>query len=116
MVLFDEVEKAHADVFNVLLQVLDDGRITDSQGRTVSFRNVIVILTSNIGAAAILDPGTLPARERVMTAVRSHFRPEFVNRIDEFIVFEPLRLQQIQRIVGLQARLGCCFFALKGSD
>lgn len=112
VVLFDETEKAHGDVFNVLLQILDDGRVTDSQGRgaraaaacarprslararpVVSFRNAIVILTSNIGSSYLLEgmeeaEAAAAARERVMAAVRAHFRPEFVNRIDEFIVFE----------------------------
>ena len=109
VVLFDETEKAHGDVFNVLLQILDDGRVTDSQGRVVSFRNAIVILTSNIGSTYVLDEqaGGDAARERVMQAVRAHFRPEFVNRIDEFIVFHPLREKQIERIVRLQVARVC---------
>ena len=115
VILFDETEKAHSDVFNVLLQILDDGRVTDSQGRVVSFRNAIVILTSNIGSSYVLDEpqgghadgaataaAEAVAKERVMGAVRAHFRPEFVNRIDEFIVFHPLRQKQIERIVRLQ--------------
>jgi ATP-dependent Clp protease ATP-binding subunit ClpB len=106
VLLFDEVEKAHADVFNVLLQVLDDGRVTDSQGRTVSFKNAVIILTSNLGSGALLEAelagGHEGAREAVMAAVRAHFRPEFVNRIDEFVVFDPLRMDQIKGIVRLQ--------------
>jgi ATP-dependent Clp protease ATP-binding subunit ClpB len=105
VVLFDEVEKAHADVFNVLLQVLDDGRVTDSQGRTVSFKNVVIIMTSNVGSQHVLEPGEggpVAAKERVMEAVQKLFRPEFVNRIDEFIVFDPLSQAQIEAIVKLQ--------------
>jgi len=108
VILFDEVEKAHGDVFNVLLQILDDGRVTDSQGRTVNFKNCVIILTSNIGSAAILEAmesGVSPMelKERVTSQVRSHFRPEFINRIDEFIVFQGLQKNQIQAIVRLQA-------------
>ncbi|WP_291440138.1 AAA family ATPase, partial [Desulfovibrio sp.] len=112
VILFDEIEKAHPDVFNTLLQLLDDGRLTDSQGRTVDFRNCIVIMTSNIGSMHLLDgieaDGTLKegARERVMEDLRAHFRPEFLNRVDETVVFLPLRRDQISRIVDLQlARL-----------
>ena len=96
VVLFDEVEKAHPDVFNVLLQVLDDGRITDSQGRTVDFKNTILIMTSNIGAEYLLDgikpDGTIDpsASEKVFADLRLHFRPEFLNRLDEMILFKPL--------------------------
>lgn len=106
VVLFDEVEKAHADVFNILLQILDDGRVTDSQGRTVSFKNALIILTSNLGSAAILEAGgnREAARDAVMAAVRSHFRPEFVNRVDEFVVFDGLSQSQIASIVRLQAK------------
>lgn len=108
VILFDEVEKAHGDVFNVLLQILDDGRVTDSQGRTVNFKNCVIILTSNIGSAAILEAmesGVSPMelKERVTSQVRIHFRPEFINRIDEFIVFQGLQKNQIQAIVRLQA-------------
>ncbi len=111
VILFDEVEKAHADVFNVLLQILDDGRVTDSQGRTVSFKNAIIILTSNLGSGAILESmgmgmDSKGVKDMVMAAVRSHFRPEFINRIDDFIIFDPLRLEQIKSIVKLQARAG----------
>ena len=107
VVLFDEVEKAHPDVFNVLLQVLDDGRITDSQGRTVDFKNTIIILTSNIGSQELLegigeDGSILPeCEERVMRELRGHFRPEFLNRLDEIILFKPLAKEHITSIVDL---------------
>lgn len=102
VILFDEVEKAHADVFNILLQVLDDGRVTDSQGRVVSFKNALIIMTSNLGSGYILDDPEA-AQEHVMAAVRGHFRPEFINRIDEFAIFDPLQRDQIKSIVRLQA-------------
>ncbi|MFE1768231.1 ATP-dependent chaperone ClpB [Streptomyces angustmyceticus] len=108
VVLFDEVEKAHADVFNTLLQVLDDGRITDAQGRTVDFRNTVVIMTSNIGSAHLLDAVTPEgeikpeARALVMGELQSHFRPEFLNRVDDVVLFKPLGMDQIKRIVELQ--------------
>jgi ATP-dependent Clp protease ATP-binding subunit ClpB len=106
VVLFDEIEKAHADVFNTLLQVLDDGRITDSQGRTVDFRNTVIIMTSNIGAEHLIGgfSGDIPpdARDHVMAELRAHFRPEFLNRIDDIILFKRLTLDQIERIVDLQ--------------
>jgi ATP-dependent Clp protease ATP-binding subunit ClpB len=104
VILLDEIEKAHGDVFNVLLQLLDDGRLTDAQGRTVDFRNTIVIMTSNLGAAVFQDP-TVSAevrQEKVMAEVRSHFRPEFVNRIDEVVVFDALGREEILRIVDIQ--------------
>jgi len=106
VVLFDEIEKAHPDVFNVLLQVLDDGRITDAQGRTVDFKNTIVIMTSNLGSRFLLDGVTGDAipenvRESVMAEVRRAFRPEFLNRIDETILFKPLTLEEIGKIVDL---------------
>ncbi|KXU35061.1 ATP-dependent chaperone ClpB [Cephaloticoccus primus] len=107
VVLFDEVEKAHPDVFNILLQVLDDGRITDSQGRTIDFKNTILIMTSNLGSRFLLDGvsdgGAIPesVRESVMSELRSTFRPEFLNRIDETILFKPLSLEEITRIVDL---------------
>ena len=107
VVLFDEVEKAHPDVFNVLLQVLDDGRITDSQGRTVDFKNTILIMTSNIGASYLLegirDDGSIDERcqEMVMNDLRAHFRPEFLNRLDETIMFKPLTKQNIRAIIDL---------------
>ncbi|MBP5159468.1 MAG: AAA family ATPase, partial [Lachnospiraceae bacterium] len=107
VVLFDEVEKAHPDVFNVLLQVLDDGRITDSQGRTVDFKNTILIMTSNIGSSYLLegiDPdGNIreDARAEVMAELRAHFRPEFLNRLDETIMFKPLTKDNITSIIDL---------------
>ena len=107
VVLFDEVEKAHPDVFNVLLQVLDDGRITDSQGRTVDFKNTIIILTSNIGSQYLLEGidenGSIrpEAKEAVMNDLRTHFRPEFLNRLDEMILFKPLTKENIGSIVDL---------------
>jgi ATP-dependent Clp protease ATP-binding subunit ClpB len=106
VVLFDEIEKAHPDVFNVLLQVLDDGRITDSQGRTVDFKNTIIIMTSNIGSRFLLEGvtgDTIPesVREGVMADLRSSFRPEFLNRIDETILFKPLTMDEIESIVVL---------------
>jgi ATP-dependent Clp protease ATP-binding subunit ClpB len=103
VILFDEVEKAHGDVFNVLLQVLDDGRITDGQGRTVDFRNTVIILTSNIGSQFILHEENSEQREaKVMEALRAHFRPEFLNRIDEIIIFDRLDRSEIGSIVELQ--------------
>jgi len=103
VVLFDEVEKAHHDVFNVLLQVLDDGRITDGQGRTVDFRNTVIILTSNIGSQIILHEDNAEQREaKVTEALRAHFRPEFLNRIDEIIIFDRLKRGEITTIVDLQ--------------
>ena len=107
VVLFDEIEKAHPDVFNILLQVLDDGRITDSQGRTVDFKNIIIILTSNIGAQTLLDGisenGDIPenVRKEVMEALHDHFRPEFLNRLDEIILFKPLVQKDMERIADL---------------
>ncbi|MFF5111870.1 ATP-dependent chaperone ClpB [Streptosporangium sp. NPDC000509] len=107
VVLFDEVEKAHADVFNTLLQVLDDGRLTDAQGRTVDFRNTVLIMTSNLGSLYLLDGVTSTgeiepeARQRVMAELRSHFRPEFLNRVDDIVIFKPLTPEEIERIVDL---------------
>ncbi|MEW6430480.1 MAG: ATP-dependent chaperone ClpB [Myxococcota bacterium] len=112
VVLFDEIEKAHPDVFNVLLQILDEGRLTDGQGRTVDFKNTVLIMTSNIGAQAIQDglanSKTLDAhtRREVMDQLRAHFRPEFLNRVDEIVLFEPLKQEDIAKVVDLQmARL-----------
>jgi ATP-dependent Clp protease ATP-binding subunit ClpB len=104
VILLDEVEKAHTDVFNVLLQLLDDGRLTDGQGRTVDFRNAIVIMTSNLGASIFQDPTASPEEreEKVLADVRAHFRPEFVNRIDEVVVFDALSRADIEKIVGIQ--------------
>jgi ATP-dependent Clp protease ATP-binding subunit ClpB len=108
VLLFDEIEKAHGDVFNVLLQILDDGRVTDSQGRTVDFKNTVIIMTSNIGSHHLLE-GVTPsgelterAREAVMSDLRKHFRPEFLNRVDDIVLFKPLQLDEIKKIVELQ--------------
>ena len=107
VILFDEIEKAHPDVFNVLLQVLDDGRVTDSQGRTVDFKNTILIMTSNIGSNDLLEgidaQGNISesAREMVMAQLKSHFRPEFLNRLDEIIMFKPLTKDNISGIVDI---------------
>ncbi len=108
VVLLDEIEKAHPDVFNLLLQLLDDGRLTDSHGRTVDFKNTIVIMTSNLGSQYLIeeinrDNPTIPegVKERVLVQLRTHFRPEFINRIDDIVVFKPLSTQDIQEIVGI---------------
>jgi ATP-dependent Clp protease ATP-binding subunit ClpB len=107
VVLFDEIEKAHADVFNTLLQVLDDGRLTDAQGRTVDFRNTVIIMTSNIGSGYLLEGVTAhgeikdDARTAVMDELRQHFRPEFLNRVDDIVLFKPLTQREIERIVNL---------------
>jgi ATP-dependent Clp protease ATP-binding subunit ClpB len=107
VVLLDEVEKAHPEVFDVLLQVLDDGRLTDGQGRTVDFRNAIVILTSNLGSAYLVDPLVDPAagRQQVMALVRATFKPEFLNRLDEVVIFDSLSTEDLARIVDLQVEL-----------
>src|SRR5690606_35476239 len=111
VILMDEVEKAHPDVFNVLLQVLDDGRLTDGQGRTVDFRNTVIVMTSNLGAheiqrlsadPATRDPGII--KDAVMLEVRQHFRPEFINRIDELVVFNALDAENIAAIAKIQLR------------
>jgi len=108
VILFDELEKAHPDVFNVLLQILDEGRVTDSQGRTVDFKNTILIMTSNLGSALILDSigeeGELDesVKDNVRSLLRGHFRPEFLNRIDETVFFTPLSRDQIRQIISLQ--------------
>jgi ATP-dependent Clp protease ATP-binding subunit ClpB len=109
VVLLDEVEKAHRDVFNILLQVLDDGRITDSQGRTVDFRNTVIVMTSNIGSEHILDVAGNDAqyelmRKKVTDALRSHFRPEFLNRVDDIILFHTLNRKELRQIVGIQIK------------
>ena len=109
VVLFDEIEKAHPDVFNIMLQILDDGRVTDSQGRTVDFKNSVIIMTSNIGSQYILDLAGEDAqydemRSRVMDAMRGNFRPEFLNRIDEIIIFHSLKQAQLREIVKLQVQ------------
>jgi ATP-dependent Clp protease ATP-binding subunit ClpB len=107
VVLFDELEKAHPDVFNILLQVLDDGRLTDGQGRTVDFKNAVLIMTSNVGSQAILDPGMKDAdkQKAVLEALRAHFRPEFLNRIDEIVNYNSLGESQIADIVRVQLRV-----------
>jgi ATP-dependent Clp protease ATP-binding subunit ClpB len=108
VILFDEVEKAHQDVFNVLLQILDDGRMTDGQGRTVDFKNTIIIMTSNIGSQYIMDLGGREPEEmerRVMEALRGHFKPEFLNRVDDIVIFHSLDRDQIKKIVDLQIDL-----------
>ena len=103
VVLFDEIEKAHPDVFNVLLQVLDDGRITDGQGRTVDFRNTVLIMTSNTGSQFITGEENAEQREaKVTEALRAQFRPEFLNRVDETIIFDRLDREELGQIVGLQ--------------
>jgi ATP-dependent Clp protease ATP-binding subunit ClpB len=127
VVLFDEIEKAHPDVFSVLLQILDDGRATDSQGRTVDFKNTVIILTSNIGAPILLEgitrEGTIreAARDQVMAELRRHFRPELLNRIDDIVLFKPLQTGEIRRIVdllltGLRARLADRRIAVELTD
>lgn len=111
VLLFDEIEKAHHDVFNLLLQMLDDGRLTDSHGRTVDFKNTLIIMTSNIGSPYLLEMGGEVAEvpdaieKKVMAELRAHFRPEFLNRVDEIVLFKPLSLKQIERIVDLQLDL-----------
>ena len=111
VVLFDEIEKAHADVFNVFLQILDDGRLTDSQGRTVDFRNTIIIMTSNIGSPLLIENASESGeiqesiRRKVMAELRAHFRPEFLNRVDDTVLFKPLTLADIKKIVELQLTL-----------
>jgi len=108
VILFDEIEKAHSDVFNVLLQVLDDGRLTDSKGRTVDFKNTVLIMTSNLGASQLAtawadsDEGFQDASDRVMGVLREHFRPEFLNRIDDVVVFHPLAEEQLEHIIDLR--------------
>jgi ATP-dependent Clp protease ATP-binding subunit ClpB len=108
VILFDEVEKAHSDVFNVLLQVLDDGRLTDSHGRTVDFRNTLIVLTSNLGSEYLAnlreDQSVEAARDQVMAVVRASFRPEFLNRLDEIILFHRLGRDDMAGIVDIQIR------------
>ncbi len=103
VILFDEVEKAHSDFFNILLQVLDDGRLTDSQGRTIDFSNTIIILTSNLGSEFMLDiPDVKERKEKVMAVVQKHFRPEFLNRLDDIVLFDPIDEQMLSEIVDVQ--------------
>jgi ATP-dependent Clp protease ATP-binding subunit ClpB len=107
VILLDEIEKAHPDVFNILLQILDDGRLTDSQGRTVDFRNAVIIMTSNIGSGFILEHGTddwAVVETQVTASLRQHFRPEFLNRVDDIILFRPLGEEEIEHIIGLQLK------------
>jgi ATP-dependent Clp protease ATP-binding subunit ClpB len=108
VVLFDEIEKAHPDVFNVLLQVLDDGRLTDGQGRTVDFKNTLIIMTSNLGAEFLVmqqeGEDSAAVHDEVMQVVRSHFRPEFLNRVDEIILFHRLRREDMGAIVDIQTK------------
>ena len=107
VILFDEIEKAHPDVFNILLQLLDDGRLTDNQGRTVDFKNTIIIMTSNIGSSELIEnmteDGTIPedVKERVTGELKNYFRPEFLNRVDDIIVFSALTPDQVKRIIDL---------------
>jgi ATP-dependent Clp protease ATP-binding subunit ClpB len=111
VILFDEIEKAHPDVFNVLLQILDDGRLTDSQGRTVDFKNTVIIMTSNVGSPILLEgidsrgQITEGAREQVMRELRTQFRPEFLNRVDDIVLFKPLTLEETEKIVDLQLEI-----------
>ncbi len=125
VILLDEIEKAHPDVFNILLQVLDDGRLTDSQGRTVDFRNTVIIMTSNLGSQQIQEMSArndyAGMKQVVMEIVASHFRPEFINRVDETVVFHPLAKEQIREIAKIQlqhlgARLQEQDFKLQISD
>jgi ATP-dependent Clp protease ATP-binding subunit ClpB len=105
VVLFDEIEKAHPEVLNVMLQLLDDGRLTDSKGRTVDFKNTVVIMTSNLGSQFIAENSGEPSegvRRRVMEALRQHFRPEFLNRIDEIVFFHALGLEHMKQIIDIQ--------------
>jgi ATP-dependent Clp protease ATP-binding subunit ClpA len=111
VLLFDEIEKAHPDVFNILLQILDDGRLTDSQGRLVDFRNTVIIMTSNIGSQIIVDAGAQAndtawsgVEQRVRDELRNYFRPEFLNRVDDIIVFRPLSREDLVQIVDIQLR------------
>ncbi len=107
VILFDEIEKAHPDVFNILLQLLDDGRLTDNQGRTVDFKNTIIIMTSNIGSSELIEnmteDGTIPeeVKEKVTGELKNYFRPEFLNRVDDIIVFSALTREQIKKIIDL---------------
>ncbi|MDR0620986.1 MAG: AAA family ATPase, partial [Deltaproteobacteria bacterium] len=107
VVLFDEIEKAHPEVFNTLLQILDDGRLTDGQGRTVDFKNTVIIMTSNIGSQYIVngDEDTGEKSRKVMEALRSHFRPEFLNRIDDIVIFKALSLEALEKVVRIQVEL-----------
>ena len=109
VILFDEIEKAHYDVFNILLQILEDGRQTDSQGRTVDFRNALILMTSNLGSTRIMEQAQNKVdfqsiRQSVLAELKGHFRPEFLNRIDETIVFHPLQQEDLLEIVQIQLK------------
>jgi len=110
VILFDEIEKAHPDVFNALLQLLDDGRLTDNQGRTVDFKNTVIIMTSNIGSTQLMEgmtrDGKIPegVRREVLALLRTVFRPEFLNRVDDVVIFSPLSVEQVEKIVDIQLR------------
>lgn len=107
VILFDEIEKAHPDVFNILLQILDDGRLTDGHGRTVDFKNTIIIMTSNLGSHWIQDPHLTDEekQERTMEVLKSTFKPEFLNRIDDIITFRSLTMEDIGQIIEIQLKL-----------
>jgi ATP-dependent Clp protease ATP-binding subunit ClpB len=113
VVLFDEIEKAHPEVFNVLLQLLDDGRLTDGQGRTVDFRNTVVIMTSNLGNQ-LWEGGRMVTRDEMTHVLQEHFRPEFLNRIDEIVIFHPLGRDHLAGIVDIQLRRVTRLLAEKG--
>jgi ATP-dependent Clp protease ATP-binding subunit ClpB len=110
VILFDEIEKAHSDVFNILLQILDDGRLTDSKGRTVDFKNTVIIMTSNLGSQFLSatdlasEEGFEQAREQVTQVLQGHFKPEFLNRVDDIVIFRPLGEEQLTKIVDLRLR------------
>jgi ATP-dependent Clp protease ATP-binding subunit ClpB len=104
VILFDEIEKAHSDVFNLLLQILDDGRLTDGHGRTVNFKNTVIIMTSNIATPFIQEFSGKELEDKVMEALKARFRPEFLNRVDEIITFNPLSMEELKKIVGIQMR------------
>jgi ATP-dependent Clp protease ATP-binding subunit ClpB len=114
VVLFDEIEKAHPEVFNVLLQLLDDGRLTDGQGRTVDFRNSLVIMTSNLGSELWQHTQVAVEREQVMSILQAHFRPEFLNRIDEIVIFHPLTREDLEQIVAIQVKRVAGLMAARG--
>jgi ATP-dependent Clp protease ATP-binding subunit ClpB len=113
VLLFDEIEKAHPEVFNVLLQLLDDGRLTDGHGRTVDFRNTVVIMTSNLGNT-LWEGGHQVTRDEITHVLQAHFRPEFLNRIDEIVIFHPLTRQHLAEIVDIQLRLVAARLAERG--
>jgi len=113
VVLFDEIEKAHSEVFNVLLQLLDEGRLTDGQGRTVDFRNTVVIMTSNLGNT-LWEGGQSVSRDEITKVLQQHFKPEFLNRIDEIVVFHPLDKSHITKIVDIQLRHVEALLAARG--